>query len=219
LPSSTAKLPSHVGIIPDGNRRWARRNGKSLLEAYLYGYRKLVEVSEYLLDRGVRYLSVFSMSYENCVNRDPQEKKIIEEVAVYALRDIRFNQRFRDYGIRLLVLGDPSIFSERVAREASESVRILDGGRGGVLCLLICYSGRWEALHYSRLGMIPPSLLLPPVDLVIRSGSARRLSGFLPVASEFAELYFTDKLWPELALEDIESALEWFSRQKRNFGR
>jgi len=209
LPSA---VPIHVGIVPDGNRRWARRNGVSLLEAYLRGYRNVKMLSKELYNRSVRVVSVYGVSAENCEKRSPEEKKIIEKVAIHALRDLRSDEFVR-------VLGWPSRLSEAVATEAEITTRELDRGRGGLFVLLICYSGRAEIEWYSARGMIPPSLLLPPVDLVIRTGGVRRLSGFLPVASDYAELYFSDKLWPDFGLQDIEKALSWFSMQKRNFGR
>ncbi len=215
----TSKLPRHVGIIPDGNRRWAKRHGKSLLETYLGGYRKVVEVVEYLYDKGVHLVSVYGLSRDNCIARNGDERKIIEGVAIYALRDIRNNEKLKRRGIRFRVLGDPQIFSEKVAKEASLTVKSLDKGEGGLLVVLICYKGSHEAQYYSSLGMVPPSLTLPPVDLIIRTGGTRRLSGFLPCLSEYAELYFTDTLWPDITLKEVDRALEWFSRQERNFGR
>ena len=216
LPSA---VPIHVGIVPDGNRRWARRNGVSLLEAYLRGYRNVKMLSKELYNRSVRVVSVYGVSAENCEKRSPEEKKIIEKVAIHALRDLRSDEFVRTRDIAVRVLGWPSRLSEAVATEAEITTRELDRGRGGLFVLLICYSGRAEIEWYSARGMIPPSLLLPPVDLVIRTGGVRRLSGFLPVASDYAELYFSDKLWPDFGLQDIEKALSWFSMQKRNFGR
>ena len=213
-------IPLHVGIIPDGNRRWAKRNGVSLLEAYMRGYRKVVEVTEYLYDRGVRVVSVYGLSRENCIRRSNGERRIIEEVAVYALRDLRRNPKLRRLGVTVRILGRPGLFSDRLLEEARETMRSLDGGRGGTLAILLCYSGSWEALEYSSRGLSPASLLaLPPLDLVIRTGGAHRLSGFLPCLAEYAELYFTETLWPDITFQEVDRALKWFSRQKRNFGR
>ena len=215
----SAGMPVHVGIIPDGNRRWARRRGVGLLSAYMRGYRKVVEVVEHLYNRGVRVVSVYGLSMDNCRRRSDGERRVIEQVAVYGLQDIRDNPTIRERGVAVRILGDPSIFSETLRREAEATVRELENGDGGLLVILLCYRGSWEVRHYSRRGLDPPSSFLPPVDLIIRTGGARRLSGFLPCLSEYAELYFTETLWPDLTLEEVDRALEWFSRQKRNFGR
>ncbi len=209
-------MPRHVGIIPDGNRRWARREGRALYEAYMKGYRNVVRVTEYLFDKGVDIVSVYGLSYDNCLKRSNGEKSIIEKIALFALRDLRRRVASRGFQVRVKFLGDPSIFGSRLAREASLTAKYLDRG-DKTLILLVCYSGSWEARSYRC--VTPPSLLLPPVDLIIRTGGARRLSGFLPILSEYAELYFTDTLWPDFSIEELEEALEWFRRQQRNFGR
>jgi undecaprenyl pyrophosphate synthase len=217
--SRETTIPLHVGIIPDGNRRWARRHGENLLKTYMRGYKNVVNIVKHLYDRGVKAVTVYGLSYDNCIKRDPLEKKIIEQVALYALRDMRDSEMLRTRKVRVLFLGDSSIFSETLEVEVGKTSKALDYNGDRLLVVLLCYSGRWEIDTYLSKGMVPPSLLLPPIDLIIRTGGARRLSGFVPISSEYAELYFTEKLWPDFTVKDADEALKWFSKQERNFGR
>ena len=213
------RVPLHVGIIPDGNRRWAKTHGVDLHTAYLEGYENVKRIVRSLYELGVRIVTVYGLSMENCLHRPPNEKLVIEKVAVYALQDLRNDEFLRDNRIRILIIGDPGRFSRAVEAEALKTSKALDEGDGGLLTILICYSGRWEAEEYTLKGLVPPSLLLPPIDLVIRTGGARRLSGFPPLASDYAELYFSSKLWPDFTVKDVLEALKWYADQKRNFGR
>ncbi|MCE4627835.1 MAG: undecaprenyl diphosphate synthase family protein [Desulfurococcales archaeon] len=217
--SRNVGVPLHVGIIPDGNRRWARRHNVDLYMAYMRGYSNVKKISKRLYEMGIKVVTVYGLSMENCLRRPSDEKRIIEKVAIYALQDLRSDEFLRSRRIRLLILGDPGRFSRSVEAEALETSKALDSGDGGLLVLLICYSGRWEAEEYTSKGLIPPSLILPPIDLIIRTGGAKRLSGFPPLASDYAELFFSEKLWPDFTIEDAMEAVEWYARQKRNFGR
>ncbi len=213
------RIPIHVGIIPDGNRRWAKKHGVDLFNAYETGYKKLVEIIKYLNKRGIQYVSVYGLSYDNCRNRPIHEKKIIEDIAIMALRDLRRDRELEEKGIRVLVLGDPGIFSSKLYEEVQITVDATKNRDKGILLIGICYSGSWETRKFCKSGSTLPSLSYPPIDLIIRTGGMRRLSGFFPLLSEYAELYFMDKLWPEITIRDVDQALDWFARQPRNFGR
>ncbi len=212
-------LPKHVGIIPDGNRRWARKNKVDLFDAYVRGYNKLVEIVKHLNSYNINYISVYGLSYDNCIRRSESEKRVIEEIAIMALRDLRKDKDLESNDIRVMILGDPTIFSNKLAEEAEYTVSATKHRKNGLLTIGICYSGQWEVKNYCGKKNTLPSLELPSIDLIIRTGGMHRLSGFFPLLSEYAELYFLDKLWPEITRQDITNALEWFSRQPRNFGR
>nr|MEB3851552.1 undecaprenyl diphosphate synthase family protein [Desulfurococcales archaeon] len=201
--------PLHVGVIPDGNRRWARRRGVSLREAYEAGYRRLVEVVDRLYERGARYVTVYVLSRDNALRRPPQERAIISGLIVRGLRSLASDPRLEDRGVAVEVLGDESVLPASVRSEARRLVALTSGRGGGVLRLLIGYSSAWEVGVIS-MGEEPPSLRLPPVDLVVRTGGWRRLSDFVPLAASYAELYFTETLWPDFTLEELEEALRWF---------
>jgi tritrans,polycis-undecaprenyl-diphosphate synthase [geranylgeranyl-diphosphate specific] len=209
--------PLHVGIIPDGNRRWARRVGVSLRAAYEAGYRRLREVVDALYARGARYVTVYVLSRDNAVKRPPAERTLVYKLVERGLRDLSNDPKLESRGVAVTILGDPSVVPPSLWRTALSLVEATSGRRGGVLRLLIGYSSRWEVEEARRTGRVP-SLELPPVDLVIRTGGWRRLSDFVPLASAYAELYFTNTLWPDFTLSELDEALSWFAGVRRNFG-
>ncbi|MCE4601808.1 MAG: undecaprenyl diphosphate synthase family protein [Desulfurococcales archaeon] len=213
------KLPGHVGIIPDGNRRWASRRGVGLGEAYEMGYRRLRETVEELNRLGIRNVSVYAMSRDNCVKRGMRELALLHNLASKAFRELREDKRLRDEDIRIQVLGDLELLPVEVRREALKTVRATSSRGGGLLLIALCYSGRWEVEYYTSRGLTPPTLSLPGVDLLIRTGGYRRISSFLPLLLEYAEMYFTTTLWPDFDKEELAKALGWFSAQQRKFGK
>ena len=212
--------PLHVGLIPDGNRRWAKREGVNYITAYNRGYEVLKEILELLLETGVKYVSVYVMSRDNCLKRSRLELSILEALAIRGFRELRADSKIRSKNIGVSVLGDLGLLSRSVREEAERTISELNPeGSTAVLYLAICYGGRWEVEYYSKRGLVPPSLRMPPIDLVIRTGGRRRLSDFFPLASSYAELYFTDTLWPDLSPSELCKALEWYSKQERLFGK
>ncbi len=211
------KAPSHVGIIPDGNRRWARRASVSLKEAYEAGYKRLIEVVDALYKRGARYVTVYVLSRDNALRRPLHERAVIFRLVERGLRDLEGDERLQSRGIAVSILGDEAVLPRSVREAARHLETTTSGRRGGRLRLLLGYSSLWEISATLARGR-PPSLELPPIDLVIRTGGWRRLSDFVPLASAYAELYFTETLWPDFTLEELDRALEWYSRVQRNFG-
>ena len=207
----------HVGIIPDGNRRWARSRGLTIRDAYEAGYNKLKEVARYLFDYNVRYLTVYAMSYDNCVKRDVDERNALLRVLDKAIVDLERERLLDEYDVKLVVSGDLTLIPDGTRRKIQDLVERYSSGRR-VLHVGLCYSVWWELsqLKHRNLGF---EQRMPPIDLVIRTGGARRISGFFPLLVEYAELYFTDTLWPELTRRELDLAIEWFRRQRRNFGR
>ncbi len=212
-------LPASIGIIPDGNRRWARKAGLSYPKAYREGYQRLRQALRWVLDEGVREAVVYVLSRENCTNRAPYEWAVLSELLVEGLSDLRKDETIHGERIRVRVVGDLSLVSQR----AREEVWSLEGETanysGGSLHLGVCYSGEWERSLVAS-GLPAPSIIagVPKIDLVIRTGGMRRLSGFFPLQTTYSELYFTDTLWPDFSKGELQEALAWFGEQKRNFG-
>lgn len=206
----------HVGIIPDGNRRWARLRGLTLNDAYEAGYSKLREVLEWLLDYDVRYVTVYAMSLDNCIKRSELEREILLKILGRALHEVERDKILERYDASLVVSGDLSRLPEGLRWRITNLTEKYGGGRR-VLHIGLCYSTRWELSTYKN-GLLP-SLRLPPIDLVIRTGGMRRISGFFPLLVEYAELYFTDTLWPDFTRRELDQAIEWYRRQTRNFGK
>jgi undecaprenyl pyrophosphate synthase len=147
------------------------------------------------------------------------EKAVLEDLLISGLRDLRSDSIINGERIRVRLVGDLSLVSEAARREGAALEEHTASYDGGSLHLGVCYSGEWER-NIIASGTASPSLAarVPPIDLVIRTGGMKRLSGFFPLQTSYAELYFTETLWPEFTREELKKALEWFELQKRNFG-
>ncbi|MEN2999263.1 MAG: undecaprenyl diphosphate synthase family protein [Acidilobaceae archaeon] len=208
------RLLQHVGIIPDGNRRWARSRGVSILEAYNRGYEVMKITVERLADEGVKHITMFAMSRDNCIRRGSFEREVLFKLVDRALSDLRSGRYLRGYAFRVRVVGDLEMTTPRV-REAVESIRELEGELS--LHVGLCYGAEWEE-EIARKG-IEPLDGIPQIDLVIRTGGMQRLSDFFPSLVRYAELYFTHTLWPDFNQRELEEALAWFYSRRRNFGK
>jgi len=204
--------PRSIGLIPDGTRRWAKRQSVGLVEAYARSILVLRRVVSYLLDTGVSYLYIYGLSMENCVSRARESLSALD-VAVRRLAPSLIEE-LEARGAHVVFVGDLARAPRGVAQIAMG--RLLRPGEipdPPVVIIAVCYSALVEpgCLGYTR--------SLPKIDLIYRSGGYRRLSGFFPILSDYAELYFDDVLWPEVDVERVKRALEWYSGVKRNFGR
>jgi len=213
-------LPRHVGIIPDGNRRWARRNNVSLPEAYRRGYERLREIVRALEDRGARFVTVYALSRDNCTRRNGLELAALRELSKLAFQELLEDEEVVSGRLRVLVIGDYASFDPEIARLARTVMKASRWGGPNTLTILYCYTGLWELETAWSKGLLPPSLIhLPPLDLIIRTGGYSRLSGFLPALAEYAELYVTETLWPDFTVEELDRAIEWYMSNPKNFGR
>jgi undecaprenyl diphosphate synthase len=214
----------HVGIIPDGNRRHAERARIGIQQAYLLAADKALEVVAWCRDARVRHLSAFGVSQENIARRPRDELRWLHSALVYFCERV---VRLPDTGLHLF--GEAAALAPDVP-ERDELIRLqrhADPAGSLVVHVGVNYSSRadLEALRRDGVGQLdgtPDRFLLsanvPAVDLVVRTGGHRRLSGFLPVQTAYAELWFTDTLWPDLTHDEFRSALAWYARQERHFG-
>jgi undecaprenyl diphosphate synthase len=218
-------IPQHVGIIPDGNRRWAQKNLLNFSKAYNGASENLLRITKHLFVSGVKYVSFYGFSLKN-FERNAAERKII-----LALIKKRFSDMERlvdELGVRMHFAGRLELFPEDVRDMFSSLEKKTRKNRGGALVALVGYDGVDE-LDYAaermkehggtlRENMFVP-VEVPPLDLVIRTSGEKRISGFLPYLASYAELYFSDKLWPDFTEADLKEALQWYSECNRRFGR
>ncbi len=227
-------LPRHVAIIPDGNRRWARRRGLPPAAGHLEGYRVAKRVLDDLWSLGVRYVTFYGLSRENCLRRPREELARLHEILSEAIDKLSRDQRVASGRVRVYFTGDLSLLPPWLRRKIREVMEATSSNGPSVLAVALCYSGQWEVAEaVSRLlaegvrGPISPEILrramqlgwLPEPDLLIRTGGERRLSGFLLYHLSYTELYFTDVLWPDFSRGELCRALCWFQRRERRFGR
>lgn len=208
----------HVAIIMDGNGRWAEARGLERSKGHEAGERALFDVVEGALEAGLRYLSVFAFSTENW-SRPPDEVEFLLQFNRMLLRQRRDHMLER--GVRIRRIGRRGGVPADVLAEFDDAEKMTaDNDR---LDLLVCfnYGGRAELEDAAAAGSISENLYapdVPDVDLLIRTSGEMRLSNFLLWQSAYAELYFTDTLWPDFDRHALFAALSDYQVRNRRFG-
>jgi len=227
------QIPKHIGIIMDGNRRWAVKKGLTPTLGHEAGVKALVEIVEHCLKLKVETLTVYALSTENWKRRAKQEVKGIFELLVKMVRDKK--QEYRRKGVKMAVLGDFQAFPRRVARAVSEMLSIVKEKERLKLNIALNYGGRDEILRAVKKIVdqkIPAKKINEKTfskflytngekdpDLIIRTGGETRLSNFLLWQMSYAELYFTDTLWPAFSPKKLDKAILEYQERQRRFGK
>lgn len=227
------RVPQHVAIIMDGNRRWARQKLMPSAAGHAAGARRVRAVVEACAHRGVRYLTLFAFSTENW-KRPPDEVSSLMELFVRYLRSEV--DRMNAAAVRLKVIGDTSAFNPLLQRLIAEAQARTQHNQGITLTVAANYGGRWDMLQAARAWQSAhPGRLLdeaneedlhrylstayaPDPDLLIRTGGEYRISNFMLWQSAYTELYFTNTLWPDFSTEELALALAWYAGRDRRFG-
>ncbi|MDQ3661426.1 MAG: polyprenyl diphosphate synthase [Actinomycetota bacterium] len=218
MPDSGPRVPRHIALIMDGNGRWAGRRGLPRTAGHEAGERALFDVVQGGLEAGVRYMSVYAFSTENWV-RPPEEVDFLLTFNRVLLR--RRRDELGAMGVHIRRVGRREGVPEELLEEFDEADRFT--AHGDKLELVVCfnYGGRAELEDAAATGPIADNLYapdLPDVDLLIRTSGERRLSNFLLWQSAYAELYFTDVLWPDFDRHALFEALEDYAARERRFG-
>ena len=228
-------LPRHLGIIMDGNGRWAQQRARPRIEGHRVGAESVRDITRASRELGLEALTLYAFSSQNWA-------RPVDEVAglMQLLHDFLIEERAEilDNGIRLEALGDLERLPALV-REPLEELRAVSRGNSGmVLTLALSYGGREsiaraaraaaveiasgalrpEDLDVDRLGRYLPTAALPPLDLLIRTSGEQRISNFMLWEVAYAELMFVDVLWPEFRREHLYRCLEAFGARERRFG-
>lgn len=219
-------IAPHVAIIMDGNGRWAKQRHLPRAEGHRRGVQALNRITEAAVRAGVKELTVFAFSSENWA-RPQTEVDMLMKLFASALQ--KWTQPLLDAGVALRVIGDKAAFSSdlnTIITDAEAATRL---GSRMRLNVAANYGGRWdliqavEQLNQKGLAVTPDSieahLTVPAVDLMIRTGGEYRLSNFLLWQSAYAEVYFTERLWPDFNEDDFTEALRWYAGRERRFGR
>lgn len=225
---SESKSVQCIGIILDGNRRWAKEKGLPVLEGHRQGFETLKNATRATRERGIPHLVVYAFSSENW-SRPAEEvaglMNLIQEAALEGTKDL-VNE-----GVRLRFIGDLDRL-DTGARTAVEHAE-RDSANNTQLTLWIClsYGGRAEIVAAAQdasvhEGLLTEELLLqhmwssgmPDPDLIIRTGGQKRLSNFLLWQAAYSELFFLDMLWPDFSPQDLDQVLADYERRTRNFG-
>jgi undecaprenyl diphosphate synthase len=230
--SSPEPLPRHVAIVMDGNRRWAKVHGLSEAEGHSAGVDAIRPIVEHAANRGIEALSIYAFSRENWARSD-------EEVGtLFALLEAAIRRETPDLirqGVRVQILGRLHELPATTRASIAEAISATAGGRRLTLNVAFNYSGRSEIVDAVQRALgdgvtaaeiteqaISDRLYtanVPPLDLLIRTGGETRISNFLIWQAAYAELYFTDILWPDFEPATLDAAIAEFARRTRRFGR
>lgn len=219
MPPGVTRIPSHVGVIPDGNRRWAVARGLPKSAGYEQGIEPAKRFYDVVWDLGVQEVSSYVFTKENM--HRPRDQIVAFKAAFAAFIDW-----IRDKDVSVLLVGDTksTSFPAEFAHLA-----VPDEGRSSKrrLNLLVNYSWKWDVAEAAR--AIAAGKQADPldhvgsrhvsrIDLVVRWGARSRLSGFLPLQSAYADLYVVDAMWPDFEPEHFYDALRWYSGQDITLG-
>jgi undecaprenyl diphosphate synthase len=226
------RIPRAIGIIPDGNRRWAKARGVPQLEGHRAGYQKLKEVANWAFDRNITHLFVYAFSAENR-RRPAGEVSYLMDLFRWVL-SWEINEMHAK-GVRVCVIGDRATFSPDLQEMMSAAEKKTKENQKGTLVLCLSYGGRPEILagvkQLLRVGAAPESITeavfesalwsseFPDPDLIIRTSGEKRLSNFLTWRSAYSEFAFTDTLWPDLTEAEFDQILADFAGRERRYGK
>ena len=228
--------PQHVAIIMDGNGRWAQLQGKGRVSGHRAGVESVRAVVASARKSNVKALTLFAFSSENW-QRPEKEVSVLMDLFMYVLtKEVK---RLHKHNIRFQVIGDLSRFSDKLQKNIAKSEQLTSENTGLVLSVAANYGGRWDIAQAAKklasdvqqgtmtLDDINEETLnaqtcladLPALDLLIRTGGDYRISNFLLWQSAYAELYFTDILWPDFNEAQFEQAINCFDQRERRFGK
>lgn len=237
LGSMSVDLPRHIAVIPDGNRRYARKYGLSFHQAYKHGVEKVRKFASWVLEyREIKHITFFALSTEN-LRRSRTELELLFKVFKEEIRKAKEDPLIHENRVRVRFIGDRSLLPQDLVR-AMEELEAATSSYGDYdLTLALGYGGRNEIVRCIRrllsgevkLAEINESALFqcldtsylqyPEPDILIRTGGEKRLSNFLLYQTAYSELFFLDKYWPEIEREDLREVLEEYARRQRRFGR
>lgn len=208
---SYCRLPRHIGIIPDGNRRWAQQNGMQKEDGYGYGINPGLELYLECVRLGIKEITFYGFTKDN-TKRPAVQTKAFTKSCVDSVSELL------KHDANLLVVGDTKspLFPKELLPYTTRTV--IGSGLMNVN-FLVNYGWDWD-LNYSdskRKGKIASSDI-STIDLIIRWGGRRRLSGFLPIQSVYADFYIINEMWPDFKLEHLYEALDWFQKQDDTLG-
>ncbi|MBQ7874009.1 MAG: di-trans,poly-cis-decaprenylcistransferase [Oscillospiraceae bacterium] len=226
-------LPEHIGIIMDGNGRWAKKRGLPRNAGHKKGAEVFLDISKYCRDLGIKWLTVYAFSTENW-------KRPKEEVdgVMDLMRDYLKNMRkAANEHVAVRFIGDKTPFDEDLKRMMEQAENADVGEVITTVQIALNYGGRDEIVHAVKElakeiagGKISPDEItedsiskrlysgIPEADLIIRPSGEERLSNFLLWESAYSEFVFMDVLWPDFTRADLDSAIEEYSKRNRRFG-
>ena len=226
-------LPKHIAIIMDGNRRWATARSLSINDGHKAGAQNLEKIVQHCKEIGITHLTVYALSTENWHKRSVNEVKGIFNLLLKIVKEKR--QEYKKSGIKFFVLGNFQAFPLKVRKAIKKIVDMILDQERLKFNVALNYGGRDEIVtaikNIIKDGVKPSQVNeelvskylyttgQPDPDLVIRPGGEFRLSNFLLWQTSYAELYFTDILWPDFGPKQLDNAIIWYQQRHRRMGK
>lgn len=230
------RLPKHVAVIMDGNGRWAKKQGKNRVFGHKNGVKAVRDTTETCARLGISYLTLYAFSTENW-GRPITEVNALMELLIFTLK--REVKQLNKNNIRLNAIGDLSSLPPRCYEELMKSIELTKNNDRMTLTLALSYSSRWEItramqqiaakVKQGKLATedIDEQLIsnhlttinMPDPELLIRTSGEQRISNYLLWQIAYAELYFTEKFWPEFDEQEVYKAIYTYQQRERRFGK
>lgn len=232
-PATPAVLPQHIAIIMDGNRRWAKQRFMPTALGHAAGAKRVREIVKACNHLGIPHLSIFAFSTENWKRPADEVTSLMGLFMTYLQKEV---DSMNANGVRLKIVGDTSRFDAQLQTLIASAQAQTAGNSHITLTVAANYGGRWDMVQATQAwqrahpGQNVSSLTeealapylstagAPEVDLLIRTGGESRVSNFMLWQSAYAELFFTDDLWPEFSPARLKEAIAWFAQRDRRFG-
>lgn len=232
-PDLPAILPQHIAIIMDGNRRWAKKRFMPPGLGHAAGAKRVREIVKACTHMGIPHLSVFAFSTENWKRPADEVTSLMGLFMVYLQKEI---DSMNANGVRLKIVGDISRFDDKLQTLIASAQAQTAANTKITLTVAANYGGRWDMLQATQawqrahpsqavsslteeaLAPYLSTAYAPEVDLLIRTGGESRISNFMLWQSAYAELFFTNDLWPEFSPARLREAITWFAQRDRRFG-
>ncbi len=224
-----SSLPRHVGLITDGNRRWAKDHGLPSLEGHRKGFEAGKKIIETAHERGIKEFTAWAFSTENW-DRSKEEIDYLMDLFEQWLDD--FLKMFKDKNVRIRVVGQKWKVPVSLQKKAEKAEKETENNNGMIFNLALSYGGHDEIVQgiktIIKKGIkcediteetITDNIWLPNADVIIRTGGEQRLSGFLMWQSTYAELFFVKKYLPDFTPADFDAILAEYSQRQRRFGK
>jgi undecaprenyl diphosphate synthase len=229
------KMPQHVAIIMDGNGRWAQKKGKIRTFGHKAGVESVRAAVRFSREKGIKSLTLFAFSSENW-KRPAEEVGVLMDLFNFVLNSEA--KKLNKNDVRLKVVGDTSRFDAKLVEKIRKAEKLTEHNSALILNIAANYGGRWDivnaakqfALSAKQTGSDVNDLQesdfhqftclaeQPELDLLIRTGGERRISNFLMWQCAYAELYFTDILWPDFNEQAFQMAVDDFADRQRRYG-
>ena len=229
-------LPKHLAIIMDGNGRWAKQQGKPRIFGHEKGAKTVREIIQEVSEIGIPYLTLYAFSTENWKRPKLEVEALMHLLSRYLKKEVAIMQ---ENNIRRNAIGDLESLPSKVRKELYKAMEQTQNNTSTTVSLALAYGGQQELLQMTQQlaqrvqqGLLTPQQItpeliqqtlytqnIPPVDLLIRTSGECRISNFLLWQIAYAELYFTDILWPDFSPEELRKALANYQNRERRFGK